>query len=186
MAQQLFCQVSQHCIGTTHTPSISVFPTHHLALPTLSFRLAPPPQPYTLLSLLPFLPPAPNPTPAPSFPLTLHPPLPHTSAQPPSLPSPLPPSLPPFPPSLYPLTYPSPPSVLAGELSNTRSGLLAVPWCRVVLDEGHTIKNHRTRQAQVRLGWAAIQRAAAAAAWSSSRSSSWSSSSWPSPSSSQS
>ncbi|GBF96868.1 helicase-like transcription factor [Raphidocelis subcapitata] len=39
-------------------------------------------------------------------------------------------------------------SVLGGELANPRSGLMAVNWLRVVLDEGHSIKNPATRQAQ--------------------------------------
>ncbi|KAI8473525.1 MAG: SNF2 family N-terminal domain-containing protein [Monoraphidium minutum] len=46
-------------------------------------------------------------------------------------------------------------SVLAGELASPRSGLLAVQWARVVLDEGHSIKNPDTRQAQARF-WALL------------------------------
>lgn len=41
-------------------------------------------------------------------------------------------------------------STLGQELPSPRSGLLAVPWLRVVLDEGHTIKNPDARQTKVR------------------------------------
>jgi SWI/SNF-related matrix-associated actin-dependent regulator of chromatin subfamily A3 len=43
-------------------------------------------------------------------------------------------------------------SVLAQDLGRSRGGLLAVDWLRVVLDEGHTIRNVRTTQ----LGRAAL------------------------------